>query len=217
MPVMPPRKQPASAVALLVRHGSTPTTGKVLPGRAGGLHLSDDGQKQARATAERIAALKRRPLAIYSSPLERAQETAQPISELLGIPVVVDAGLYECDFGEWTGKELKELMRLKEWKTVQSLPSAFEFPNGESFLAMQQRITATVDRLAQLHLGGTFVAVSHADTIKALVAAVAGIPLDLFQRLVVSPCSVTALVRGAADSHVLCVNSTTSLTELVVS
>jgi probable phosphomutase (TIGR03848 family) len=217
MPLVSPRRPPSSAVALFVRHGTTPTTGKVLPGRAPGLHLSDVGRKQAQATAERIAGLKRAPVAIYSSPLERAQETAEPLSVLLGLPVQVDIGLLECDFGDWTGAELKNLSKLREWRAVQSLPSTFQFPNGESFNAMQHRITSTLDRLATAHLGQTFVCVSHADPIKAVIASVAGVPLDLFQRFVVSPCSVTALVRGQAVSHVLCVNSTTSLTELVLS
>jgi len=212
-----PRRPPSSAVALFVRHGSTPTTGKVLPGRAPGLHLSDEGRKEAVSTAERIAAIKRTPVAIYSSPLERALETAQPLSDMLGLPVQVDDGLLECDFGDWTGAELKNLRRLGEWKTVQSLPSTFRFPQGESFNSMQHRITSTLDRLAACHLGQTFVAVSHADPIKAVIASVAGVPLDLFQRFVVSPCSVTALVRGPAVAHVLCVNSTTSLTELILS
>jgi probable phosphomutase (TIGR03848 family) len=214
---VPPKKQPTSAVALLVRHGTTPTTGKVLPGTAPGLHLSDDGRKQAQATAERIAALKHRPVAIYSSPLERARETAQPLSDLLGLPVEIDPGLIECDFGEWTGAELKNLRRLPEWRTVQSLPSTFQFPGGESFETMQHRIITTLDRLANSHLGQTFVAYSHADPIKAAISAVAGVPLDLFQRFVVSPCSVTALVRGPATAHVLCVNTTSSLSELVIS
>ena len=217
MPCVPPKRQPSSAVALLVRHGSTPTTGKVLPGRAPGLHLSDVGRKQAQATAERIAAIKRPPVAIYSSPLERAMETAQPLSEMLGLPVQVDPGLVECDFGDWTGAELKNLRRLSEWRTVQWLPSTFAFPKGESFSTMQHRITSTIDRLANAHLGQTFVAFSHADPIKAAIASVAGVPLDLFQRFVVSPCSVTALVRGPAAAHVLCVNTTSSLSELVVS
>jgi probable phosphomutase (TIGR03848 family) len=217
MPIVPTRRPPTSAVALLVRHGSTPTTGKVLPGRAPGLHLSEDGRKQALATAQRIAALKHPPVAIYSSPLERAQETAQPLSDLLGLGVCTEPGLTECDFGEWTGSELKILRRRKEWTTVQSLPSTFCFPNGESFSDMQHRIVCTIDRLAAAHLGATFVCFSHADPIKAAVAAIAGVPLDLFQRFVVSPCSVTAVVRGPGTAHVLCVNTTTNLTDLVVS
>ena len=142
---------------------------------------SDDGRKQAQATAERIAALKHRPVAIYSSPLERARETTQPLSDLLGMPVDRPR-LIECDFGEWTGAELKNLRRLPEWRTVQSLPSTFQFPGGESFETMQHRIITTLDRLASAHLGQTFVASGRADPIKAAISAVAGVPLDLFQR-----------------------------------
>jgi probable phosphoglycerate mutase len=161
--------------------------------------------------------LKKPPVAIYSSPLERAMETAEPLSNLLNIPITVEPGLVECDFGEWTGAELKNLRRLSEWRTVQWLPSTFRFPEGESFSEMQIRMSSTIDRLAASHLGKSFCTFSHADPIKAAIAAAAGVPLDLFQRFVVSPCSVTAIVRGPATSHVLCVNATSSLSELVIS
>ncbi|HXQ76048.1 MAG TPA: histidine phosphatase family protein [Acidimicrobiales bacterium] len=213
---MPARRRPAPAVALLVRHGRTPTTGTVLPGRAPGLHLSDVGRAQAEAAAGRIAALGKPPVAVYASPLERAVETARPIASKLGLRVRIDKGLLECDFGDWTGKSLRLLARRREWRTVQLLPASFRFPGGESFVEMQMRMVDTLDRLAERHRGGTFVAVSHADPIKAAVAATAGVPLDLFQRLVVSPCSVTALVRDENANHVLCVNAT-SLGELALS
>jgi probable phosphomutase (TIGR03848 family) len=189
----------------------------VLPGRAPGLHLSEEGRAQADAAAGRIAAMKRPPTAVYASPLERAVETARPIAQKLGLRVKVERGLLECDFGSWTGAALAKLRRKSEWKTVQMLPTAFRFPQGESFPEMQARMVSTLDRLAARHAGETFVAVSHADTIKAAVAATAGMPLDLFQRLVVSPCSVTALVRGTTGHYVLCVNATASLTELALS
>ena len=213
---MPARRRPAPAVALLVRHGRTPTTGTVLPGRAPGLHLSDEGRAQAAAAAERIATLGKPPVAVYASPLERAVETAKPIASKLGLRVRIDKGLLECDFGEWTGKSLRLLARRREWRTVQTLPASFRFPGGESFVEMQTRMVDALDRLADRHRGGAFVAVSHADPIKAAVAATAGVPLDLFQRLVISPCSVTALVRGENSNHVLCVN-TASLGELALS
>jgi probable phosphomutase (TIGR03848 family) len=200
-----------------VRHGRTPTTGSVLPGRASGLHLSDEGRAQAEAVADRIAAVAHAPVAVYASPLERAVETARPIAARLGLRVRVDRGLLECDFGSWTGQKLGTLRRRREWKTVVSMPSAFRFPDGESFPEMQARITSTIDRLCERHAGASFIAVSHADTIKAAVADTAGVPLDLFQRLVVSPCSVTVLVRGGAARSVLCVNSVSSLTELAPS
>ncbi len=174
------------------------------------------GRTQAEAAAERIATLGKPPVAVYASPLERAVETARPIASKFGLRVRIDKGLLECDFGDWTGKSLRLLARRREWRTVQLLPASFRFPGGESFAEMQMRMVDTLDRLAGRHRGGTFVAVSHADPIKAAVAATAGVPLDLFQRLVVSPCSVTALVRDEFANHVLCVNAT-SLGDLALS
>src|SRR3954453_20965045 len=159
---------PSSTLFLLVRHGLTPTTGKVLPGRAPGLHLAPPGQSQANAAAERIAELKTVD-AVYASPLERARETAAPIGAARGLKVRIDRGLLECDFGEWTGAELKKLMKLPEWSTVQRSPSTFTFPGGESFLAMQTRMVSALDRIRSAHPGGVVVCVSHADPIKAAV------------------------------------------------
>jgi probable phosphomutase (TIGR03848 family) len=205
---LPRRRQPPSTtLVLLVRHGQTPTTGAILPGRTPGLHLSDKGQEQAERAAARIGGLKKVD-AVYASPLERTRETAAPIAKATGLRVRRDKGLLECDFGEWTGAELKALMKLPEWRTVQSRPSLFRFPGGESFGEMQLRITSAVQRLAAEHRGGTIVAVSHADPIKAAVAEAAGAHLDAFQRLVISPCSITALLVGASSTTVLTVNST---------
>jgi broad specificity phosphatase PhoE len=149
---MPPSKQPAAptpsgTLVLLVRHGQTPTTGKLLPGRAPGLHLADVGREQAQRAAERIAALTTVD-AVYASPLERARETAAPIAAARGLKVQIDKGLLECDFGDWTGAELKKLMKLPEWGTVQRAPSTFRFPNGESFTEMQTRMVSAIDRRA---------------------------------------------------------------------
>ena len=198
---------PALTTVLLVRHGQTPTTGKVLPGRAPGLHLADEGRAQADIAAERIGALKRVD-AIYSSPLERAKETAAPIAKARELRTKIDRGLFECDFGEWTGSELKKLMKLPEWGTVQRAPSTFRFPGGESFTEMQTRMVSTLDRLRLAHPGGTIVCVSHADTIKAAVAHALGTHIDLFQRIVISPASVTAIAWGPGGPVVLAVNST---------
>ncbi len=209
----PPRsatkKSPGAAFTtiLLVRHGQTPTTGKVLPGRAKGLHLAEEGRRQADIAAARIAELKRVD-AVYSSPLERAKETAAPISAARGLRTQIDRGLFECDFGDWTGAELKKLMKLPEWQTVQRAPSMFRFPNGESFIEMQTRMVSTLDRVRAAHPGGTVVCVSHADTIKAAVAHALGTHIDLFQRIVISPASVTAITWGPGGPAVLAVNST---------
>jgi len=193
---------------LLVRHGQTPTTGSTLPGRAPGLHLAETGQQQAADVAARIAELKKVD-AIYASPLERTKETAAPIAKALGLRTKVDKGLLEADFGAWTGAKLKDLMKLPEWKTVQRYPSGFRFPGGESFAEMQARITGALQRIAAEHPGQVVVAVSHADPIKAAVASALGTHLDLFQRIVVSPCSVTAIAYGAEGPIVLTVNSVT--------
>ncbi len=214
------RKTPSRpTVVLLVRHGTTPTTGKVLPGRAPGLHLSDDGRAQAEAVAERIGALEdgNRPVAVYSSPLERTSETARPIARHLGLRVRSERGLLECDFGAWTGARLSALYKKPEWAQVQRLPSGFRFPGGESFLEMQARMASAITRLVCAHPGETIVAVSHADPIKAAVSSAAGTHLDLFQRLSISPCSVSALAYSPAGPHVLTVNSTASISGLALS
>ena len=114
----------------------------------------------------------------------------------------IERGLLECDFGEWTGGELKALMKLPEWRTVQRYPSGFRFPGGESFTEMQTRIVGAIARLrASTHRRRRRGAVSHADPIKAAVAHALGTHLDLFQRIVISTCSVTAdrLRRGGPD------------------
>lgn len=210
----PHKTPPASTLILLVRHGQTPTTGKVLPGRAPGLHLAEVGHQQAQRAAERIAELKTVD-AIYASPLERARETAAPIAAARGMKVQIDKGLLECDFGDWTGAELKKLMKLPEWGTVQRAPSTFTFPGGESFNAMQTRMVSAIDQLRAKHAGGVVVCVSHADPIKAAVAHAMGTHIDLFQRIVIGTCSITAIAYGFGAPIVLTVNSTGGpLTEL---
>jgi len=207
------KQGPKPTTILMVRHGQTPTTGKVLPGRATGLHLADQGHEQAKIAALRIAELKID--AVYSSPLERAKETAAPISQACGLKTKIERGLFECDFGDWTGKALKDLMKLPEWQTVQRAPSTFRFPNGESFIEMQTRMVSALDKLRQQHPGGTIVCVSHADTIKAAVAHAMGTHIDLFQRIVISPASVSAITWHPGGPIVLAVNSTgRPLTEL---
>ena len=202
---------------LLVRHGATPTTGTLLPGRAPGLHLADTGIEQAKRAAERIAELPRVD-AVYASPLERARETAAPIGAATGHKVKVERGLLECDFGDWTGSELTSLMKLPEWRTVQKAPSTFRFPNGESFTEMQVRIVSTLDKLRRQHPGGTIVCVSHADPIKAAMAHALGTHLDLFQRIVISTCSISAIGFTTDGPIALTVNSTGgSLRELAPS
>jgi probable phosphomutase (TIGR03848 family) len=211
---------------LLVRHGRTPTTGSVLPGRAAGLHLSDEGQAQAQAVAERIRALHEARTsakdgvgvtAVYASPMERTRETAAPIAKALGLRTKTRKGLIECEFGDWTGRELKDLAKLPEWKTVQRHPSGFRFPRGESFGEMQARMVDAVNEIVTTHPGEVVVAVSHADPIKAAVASALGTPLDLFQRIVIGQCAVSAILYGAQGPTVLSVNHTGDLVSLAPS
>jgi probable phosphoglycerate mutase len=201
------RKPPASTLVLLVRHGQTPTTGTVLPGRAPDLHLSDAGRAQAEAAAARLQGL---PIdALYTSPLERARETAEPTERLTSLTASLDDGLLECDFGEWTGEKLTALAKLPQWRTVQQAPSTFRFPGGESFVELQSRMIATMERLRAAHPGGVVVCFSHADPIKAILTHALGTHLDHFQRVDVGTGSISAIQwpDGAAPI-VRMVNST---------
>ena len=198
---------PKPSLVLFVRHGQTPTTGASLPGRAPGLHLADKGIAQAVGAAARIGALES-VAAVYASPMERTRETAAPIARARKLRVRQAKGLIECDFGDWTGKKLAQLRKLDEWRTVQRYPSGFRFPGGESFGEMQSRAVDAVHELVTRHPGETIVGVSHADVIKAVVAAATGTHLDLFQRIVISPCSITAILYTTEGPIVLTVNST---------
>lgn len=193
-------------LVLLVRHAVTPTTGVKLPGRAPGLHLSDEGRRQADATAARLAQLPKL-AAVYASPLERARETALPIARARGLAVRIERDLAELDIGEWTGLSLKRASRKPEWEIVQRHPSGFRFPGGESFPEMQTRMTAALARLVARHPGEVIAAVSHADPIKAAVAHALGTPLDLFQRIVIAPASITVVAYRREGPAVLTVNS----------
>ncbi|WP_367116464.1 histidine phosphatase family protein [Corynebacterium glaucum] len=174
---------------LLIRHGQTPTTGTVLPGRAPGLHLSEKGQEQARKVAEGIEHAD----AIYTSPLERTQETAAPLAEKFKKEPLLDDALLEADFGTWTGEKLADLAKLPEWETVQKTPSQFRFPGGESFVEMQERIVAGLKRIAAAHPGQVVACFSHADPIKTALTHFAGKPLDEFQKAQAEPGSVAKL------------------------
>ncbi len=193
-------------VVLLVRHATTATTGRRLPGRARGLHLSDEGRRQADAVAARLGRL-RGVAAIYTSPIDRARETAGAIARVLGKAARVEPDLQEVDIGAWTGLSLARARRRPEWRAVQAHPSGFRFPGGESFMALQARMVDALARIAGRHPGQIVVAVSHADPIKVAVAHALGAHLDLFQRIVVATASVTAIAYRATGTTVLTVNS----------
>jgi len=200
-------KKPApSTVVLLVRHGLTPTTGVKLPGRARGLHLSDEGRRQAESVAARIEKIAK-VVAVYSSPLERAKETAVIIAKARNMAVRIERGLLEMDIGHFQGMAMKDAAQRPEWKAIQQHPSGFRFEGGESFTEMQARVTGAIARMVARHAGRIVVAVSHADPIKAAVAHALGTPLDLFQRIVIGTASISAIAYRPAGAAVLTVNS----------
>lgn len=195
------------STVLLVRHGLTAMTGPVLAGRTPGVHLDDRGRAQAVAVASRIAAL---PLAaVITSPLERCVETATAIRDAQPAPPLwqVDDRLIECGYGDWTGRPIKELAKDPLWKVVQGQPSAVRFPNGEALTEMSARAVAAI-RDWDLRLGddAVWVACSHGDVIKAIVADALGLHLDQYQRIVPDPCSVSAIRYTATRPYVLRVN-----------
>jgi probable phosphomutase (TIGR03848 family) len=194
---------------LLVRHGLTAMTGPILAGRTPGVDLDDRGRAQAAEVARRLAgvAIER----IVSSPLERCQQTAQLIAESRGVAVETDARLTECGYGDWTGQEIKKLAKDPLWKVVQSHPSAVTFP-GDGGEAMRDAQVRAVDAIRSwnetLGTGATWLACSHADILKAIVADALGMHLDTFQRIVVDPCSVTVINYTALRPFVVRVNDT---------
>jgi len=192
---------------LLVRHGLTAKTGPVLTGRSPGVHLDERGEKQAAAVAERIAAL---PVAaIVTSPLERCVDTAERIRAAQRAAGRepdwnVDERLIECGYGEWTGRPIKELAKEPLWKVVQAQPSAVRFPDGEALTEVSARAVAAVrDWDQRLGEDAVWVACSHGDVIKSILADALGLHLDQFQRIVVDPCSVSVIRYTAARPYVL--------------
>jgi probable phosphomutase (TIGR03848 family) len=179
---------------LLLRHATTEHTGKRLSGWTPGIHLGSQGLREAKALAERLAPVEIQ--AIYSSPLERCQETAAAVAEPRGLKVGTIEEVGEVRFGDWTGKQLGELAKTDLWRTVQIHPSGARFPGGESIHEMQTRAVEACERLRAAHPEDTVAVCSHADVIKAVAAHYLGLHLDLFQRLVVSPASITAIGFG---------------------
>lgn len=191
---------------LLIRHGENDfvKTGK-LAGRLPGVHLNEKGQKQAQALGE---ALKDVPIkAVYSSPLERAMETAAPIAEAHKLTIVQQPDLMDTDIGKWQGKSLAVLRLTKAWKVVQSAPSRFRFPEGESFIDAQTRYVDALERILTKHKPNDVVAVVfHADPIKLAVSHFLGMPLDHFQRLGCDTGSLTAVHVSEMSAHLIKLN-----------
>jgi probable phosphomutase (TIGR03848 family) len=205
------------ATVFLLRHGLTELTGPVLAGRTPGVHLDERGQAQAAAAGDRLAVL---PLAaVVTSPLERCVETARAVTAAQRAAGRTPARrterrLVECDYGDWTGREIKTLVKDPLWRVVQAHPSGVTFPNGESMAAMAERgVHAVRDLDAKLAAEhgeqAMWLACSHGDLIKAILADALGMHLDLFQRIVVDPGSISAIRYTGGRPFVLFSNSVT--------
>ena len=197
---------------LLIRHALTDHTGKRLYGRTPGVRLSERGREQSRALAERLREV---PLdALYTSPMDRCRETASILLEGRRLRARTARDLNEVDYGEWTGRAFGALRRTKAWRMVRTHPAAVRFPGGETLSEVQVRAVRALEEIAGRHPGATVAVVSHGDVIRLSLAHYAGVHLDLFQRLDVSPASLTALLVGDGGPRVVRVNDTGPLTDL---
>jgi probable phosphoglycerate mutase len=209
-----PAEKPKPPTRLvLVRHAVTAHTGPLLSGRMPGIDLSEKGVGQAEATAQRLAKL---PITtVYASPIERTTQTAQQIASHHSLEVSALPGVIEADYGDWTGGKIADLAKTDEWKVVQVAPSRARFPNGESITEMQARMVAALDEVVARHPNETIVVVSHADPIKSAIAHYSGMHLDLFQRVHVSPASVTVFEFHAYGVMMVKCNDTGGLDDLL--
>lgn len=198
---------------LLIRHGANDWVHGRLAGRIPGVHLNEEGQRQAQAVAQRLADI---PLkAVYASPLERTMETAQAIVANRDLTIVPVADVREVDYGEWQGAELKELYKHDLWPVVQYYPSGMRFPNGEALGEVQMRMVRALDSLCAQHGEHDVIAVvSHADLIKLACAYYVGMHVDLFQRLEIGTCSVTAFRFTKMGPRLLAFNEMGSMAHL---
>jgi probable phosphomutase (TIGR03848 family) len=190
------------AIFLLIRHGENDFVGKRLAGHLPGIHLNEKGRQQAELIASMLchAPIK----AVYTSPLERAIETAEPLSQALGLSINLREGLSEVNFGAWQGRTTKQLRRLKLWKAAQKTPSLIRFPGGESFIKAQERVCREIEAIQAQHDEKDMVTCfSHSDVISLAIAHYLGLPLDNFHRISVNTASMTVLILPKEGPPVL--------------
>ena len=191
---------------LLVRHAAHDWLGRGFAGRLPGVHLNADGRREAEALARRLAG--ERIDAIFSSPQARAGETAAPLAAARGLPVRTEPGFDEIDFGEWTGRSFDEARAAGEaWAHWVERRASASPPGGERFAEVPQRAMAALQRLVREHAGGQVLVVSHGDVIKAVVASVLGLSLDLLERFDIAPASVSVLAMGEGWARVESLNA----------
>ena len=191
-------------VFYLVRHGVTSHTGAKLSGWMPGIHLSDEGVAQAEAAARGLSKV---PLkALYASPIDRTMETARPIAAAHGLKIETNPALGEVEYGRWTDRTFKALRRTKMWTTVQRWPSGARFPEGETLRAVQVRAVDELEAIRARHPKQAVCCVSHADVIRLVTAHYLGVHIDLFQRIVIDPASLTVVAVGDEGPRVIAVN-----------
>ncbi|MGD1993024.1 MAG: histidine phosphatase family protein [Anaerolineae bacterium] len=189
----------------LIRHATNDALKDgLIYGRSPGVHLNDEGRVQAEALAERLSTVEL--VAVYSSPLERARETAGPLAERHGLEVIVHHGLIETDAGEWTGQSLEEVQQLEAWDQLMAYPAGVPLPDGESLWQVQVRMVQAAAEIRAAHGEGIVAVVSHADPLRVLVAHYLGLPLGLFRRLTISPASITVFDFHASVPRLICLN-----------
>ena len=197
------------SVFYLVRHAPHDQMGKRLNGRNPGVHLGEKGRRAAAAVAARLA---KEPIrAVYTSPLERTRETAEPIAQALGLQPIVREGLHEVDFGAWTGIDFAELNRLPDWRLFNSRRTLVSIPGGEAIIDVQARMVRELSSLHALHPDEAVCIVSHGDPLRTVIDHLLGIPLDLLSRLVIDTASVSVVEWGGERSRVRYVNDTSFL------
>jgi len=197
----------------LIRHGENEwTRTNRLAGRTEGVHLNERGQEQAAMLADLLS---EQPLtSIYSSPLVRCMETAHPVAEALDLTVQPEPRVLEVDYGDWRGGELKELSQKPEWKAVQHHPSSFRFPGGETLREVQSRAVGALEEIVVRHPMAAVAVFSHGDVIRTSLAHYMGIPLDLFQRIMISTASVSLITFHDQKPSVAFVNYSSHLPKL---
>ncbi len=193
-------------ILLLIRHGENDYSKKgKFAGRIPGVHLNERGQKQAEELGKALAEVPIK--AIYSSPLERAMETAEPIAKTRGLKIIQERGLLEADLGKWQGQSVRKMALTKYWRIVQHAPSRAGHPGGESFLQIQTRVASALEAICAKHKSrDILVCVFHADPIKLAVAHFIGLPLDHFQRLACDTGSVTTLFVSEGGAQLMRLN-----------
>jgi broad specificity phosphatase PhoE len=193
------------ALFLLIRHGDNDQLHRrILAGRQSGVHLNEHGRRQAAELAHAMASLSLE--AIYSSPLERARETAEPLSVQSGLPIHLLPGLDEIDFGAWTGASFERLADDPRWRAFNSFRSSTRIPGGEIIVEVQTRMLAVLEDLCALHPDGLVAVFGHGDPIRTVLAHFMGMPLDLIPRLRLNPASISAVNFASWGAEVLCVN-----------